>query len=331
MRRFRRSSMGLLSAVALALLLGVSEQVSRPLQAQGQPPIRSVRVKQGDTLEAIAIRHGVSLEALLRLNRNLKPEALQIGQEVKLPPPQNLVAVAAGDTFETLAQRHRTTTAALQQANPGIQPTQLQVGSWLRLPAAAPRPAPATPSPASGRSAAASPAKPAPARPASPASRAAAATAAPAAKAAGATRTPAPSPSPPPDSPAATPAQAALLLSAAERRDRAELQLRQQSGQARWRYFDNTVVDWGGWKLHPGGVRVTLVQPAAADVGPIRAGATAVAVQCSTLRQTWRISGQWQPWSTPEPRSVGQRIVLDLCANTLDAPATPIPPPPPAP
>ena len=307
--------------MALGLLLSASGEPLRPLQAQAQvqPPVRSVRVKQGDTLEAIALRHGVSLEALLRLNRSLKPEALQIGQEVKLPAPQNLVPVAAGDTFETLAQRHRTTTAALQQANPGIQPTQLQVGSWLRLPANGTRPPAAVKqAPAAGRAAAPS------AAPTSTPS----ATAAPTSS----TAKSAPLSAPPPDAPSTAPAEAALLLSAAERRDRAELQLRKQSGQARWRYFDNTVVDWGGWKLHPGGVRVTLVQPSAADVGPIRAGATAVAVQCSTLRQTWRISGQWQPWSTPEPRSVGQRIVLDLCANTLDAPATPIPPPaPPAP
>ena len=55
----------------------------------------------------------------------------------------------------------------------------------------------------------------------------------------------------------------------------------------------------------------------------------AVAVQCESLRQTWRIDGSWQPWEAPMPGSVGQRIVLDLCSNTLDGPAVPVPPPPP--
>ena len=55
--------------------------------------------------------------------------------------------------------------------------------------------------------------------------------------------------------------------------------------------------------------------------------ATAVAVQCESLRQTWRIDGGWQPWQTPVPGSVGQRIVVDLCSNTLDSPALPVPPP----
>ena len=141
-----------------------------------------------------------------------------------------------------------------------------------------------------------------------------------------AAQAPAPA-APAPDGPDAEDAQAALLLSPAERRDRAEIAQRDLSGQARWKWFDNTAVDWSGWRLHPGGVRITLVRPAAADVGVRRAGATAVAVQCSSLRQTWRVDGAWEPWSAPTAGSVGLRIVLDLCSNTLDGPAVPVPPP----
>lgn len=127
--------------------------------------------------------------------------------------------------------------------------------------------------------------------------------------------------------PAAGEAQAALLLSPAERRDRAEIAQRDLSGQADWKWFGGTAVDWSGWRLHPGGVRITLVRPDAADVGMRRAGATAVAVQCSSLRQTWRVDGTWEPWTIPTAGSVGLRIVLDLCSNTLDGPAVPVPPP----
>lgn len=127
--------------------------------------------------------------------------------------------------------------------------------------------------------------------------------------------------------PAAGEAQAALLLSPAERRDRAEIAQRDLSGQAHWKWFGGTAVDWSGWRLHPGGVRITLVRPDAADVGMRRAGATAVAVQCSSLRQTWRVDGTWEPWTIPTAGSVGLRIVLDLCSNTLDGPAVPVPPP----
>jgi hypothetical protein len=133
---------------------------------------------------------------------------------------------------------------------------------------------------------------------------------------------------PPPPEGSSAEASAALLLSPAERRDRAELEWREQSGQARWKWFNNTAVDWSGWKLHPGGVRITLVKPSISDLGLRGSAATAVAVQCTSLRQNWRIDGTWQGWDTPVPGSVGQRIVLDLCSNTLDGPAVPVPPAP---
>lgn len=124
-------------------------------------------------------------------------------------------------------------------------------------------------------------------------------------------------------------ASAALLLSPAERRDRAELALREQSGLARWKWFNRTAVDWAGWKLTASGARFTLVKASDTDLGVSRGGASAVAVQCETLRQTWRVNGQWLPWGAAAPGSVGQRIVLDLCSNTLNDPAVPLPPAPP--
>jgi hypothetical protein len=136
---------------------------------------------------------------------------------------------------------------------------------------------------------------------------------------------------PPPPEGSSAEASAALLLSPAERRDRAELEWREQSGQARWKWFNTTAVDWSGWKLHPGGVRITLVKPSISDLGLRGSAATAVAVQCTSLRQNWRIDGTWQGWDTPVPGSVGQRIVLDLCSNTLDGPAVPVQPPSPEP
>ncbi len=190
-----------------------------------------ITVREGDTLEQLALQHGVSLEALIRVNGISDPTLLQVGQVLQLPGGEPAAAEATWD--------------------------------------AAP---------------------------------------------------------PPPDG-AAGNAAAALLLSPAERRDRAELELREQSGRARWKWFNATAVDWAGWQLHPGGVRITLVKPSISDLGLRGSAATAVAVQCETLRQNWRIVGRWQGWDTPVPGSVGQRIVLDLCSNTLDGPAVPVPPP----
>ena len=101
-----------------------------------------------------------------------------------------------------------------------------------------------------------------------------------------------------------------------------------RDSRGRWRYYGDTVVDWGGWKRLPDGVRYTLVQPAPRDVGPIRAQATAIAVDCSSLRHNWRVNGAWETWSIPAPRSVGQQIVLDLCGNALNEERRAVPSPP---
>jgi len=224
---------GVLAAVCSGLLAALV-----PMVALGQS--RRITVVEGDTLEQLAERHGVSLEALIRLNDIGEPDLLQVGQVLQLPPRLSAPSGAGA--------------------------------------AAGARPADAE--------------------------------------------------APPPPAGSQEPA-AALLLSPAERRDRAELALREQAGLVRWKWFNATAVDWAGWKLHSGGVRITLVKPAAADLGVRGAAATAVAVQCESLRQTWRIDGSWQPWEAPMPGSVGQRIVIDLCSNTLDGPAVPLPPPPP--
>ncbi len=264
--------------------------------AQAAPPVRSVKVVQGDTLEALAARYGVSVQDLMRLNAITRPEELQIGQSLKLPPSKGLVQVRTGDTLAVLAARHRTTAAELQKLNPGLKPDQLKVGAWLRLPAA---PAGAKPTPTAT-------AKPAP-KPTATVT---------------ATVAPKPTATPKPPVPASPPAVKAPAPTAPPS------PVPPQPGEAvRWRFYGNTLVDWGGWKLHPGGVRVSLVQPTPAEVGPIRAQATAVAVHCSSLRQAWLINGAWGPWVVPEGRSVAQQIVLDLCANVSDPTAPAVPPP----
>ena len=194
------------------------------------------------------------------------------------------ITVVEGDTLEQLALRYRVDLQALIDLNGIRDPTLLQVGEVLKLP-----------------------------------------------EARGITKrnsAPADAMAPPPPEGSNAEAAAALLLSPAERRDRAELEWRERSGLARWKWFNATAVDWSGWKHHPGGVRITLVKPSISDLGLRGSAATAVAVQCTSLRQNWRIDGTWQGWDTPAPGTVGQRIVLDLCSNTLDGPAVPLPPPP---
>ncbi|MFM1798919.1 MAG: hypothetical protein RLZZ117_1197 [Cyanobacteriota bacterium] len=291
--------------LTLATLLALGFTPPLPAHAQAAGGARTHTVHSGDTLEGISQRTGVSVADLKRINGLKDADLLQVGQVLRLAPggaaaprKAGTVTIRGGDTLETLAKAHNTTVAALMKANPGLQPEKLKVGSSLRLPAASGSAAPAKPPAPPAKPAAAVPsqAKPAPAAPATPPPEA---------------RLPeAPPLSPPPSQPKDT-------------SDRP-----QPTIQGRWRYYGDTVVDWGGWKRLPDGVRFTLVQAAASDVGEGRAQATAIGVDCSTLRLTWRVKEAWEAWTVPPPRSVGQRIVLDLCGNTGADDRRPVPPPP---
>jgi LysM repeat protein len=274
-------------------------------QVSPAPP-RTVTVKSGDTLEGIAQRYGVSVAELKRVNSLKDADLLQVGQTLRLPVPprKGVVAVKSGDTLESIAKAHQTTVAALQKANPGVQPNNLKVGSTLRLPSAA------------GHS-----------TPAAKGSAPVAKGAAPAAKApAPAVKTPTPAPTPAPETAPATTSAAPRPPLAADTPLSPERT--ESPSRGRWRYYGDTVVDWGGWKRLPDGVRYTLVQAAAKDVGEARAQATAIAVDCSTLRHNWRVKEAWEAWSIPAPRSVGQQIVLDLCGNAAGDERRPVPAPP---
>jgi len=268
-----------------------------PAGAQSSGAPRTVTVRQGDTLEGISQRTGVSVAELKRLNGLKDADLLQVGQTLRLSaPPRKAsgVVVKSGDTLETIAKAHNTSVAALLKANPGIQPEKLKVGGTVRLPSAGGQPVAAKHAPASQ----------------SPPAKAASSTPQPTPPAPEVIKPPAPTVTPPTPQPPAP----------AEMGD--------PTSRGRWRYYDDTVVDWGSWKRLPDGVRFTLVQASARDVGEGRAQATAIGVDCSTLRHTWRVKEAWEAWSVPAPRSVGQRIVLDLCGNTASDDRRPVPPPP---
>ncbi|MFS6825982.1 LysM peptidoglycan-binding domain-containing protein [Cyanobium sp. ATX-6F1] len=250
------------SAVVFALLLaacvpaGLSQA---PLQAQslaqGLGPGRSITVREGDTLEAIAQRHGVSVEGLIEINQLKDANQLVVGQRLRLPPAGPGLLIRSGDTLEAIANRSDTTVDALQRLNPGLRAEALPVGSWLKLPG----------------SQGVRPEAPAPPRPLGPAI-----------------------PAPPAGTGDQT-AAAALLLSPAERRDRADLSLREQSGRARWRRYGSTEVDWAGWRLHPGGVRITLVEAgrgrSGGAAGRGNGGGGAVREPAPDLAHRWGLGG----------------------------------------
>jgi LysM repeat protein len=109
-------------------------------------------VRAGDTFFSIARRFGTTVDALIRANPGVDPDALLIGQQICVPgapgpevcPPGTFVyVVRLGDTFFGLARRFNTTVEAIQQANPFVDPDNLRVGQILCIPGVAPPVCPA--------------------------------------------------------------------------------------------------------------------------------------------------------------------------------------------
>jgi LysM repeat protein len=82
-----------LLAVTIAVLLIRSglrdDEVATPTPPRMTSPSaasHSVVVRSGDTLEGIALRVGTSVDTLQRLNPGLRPEALRVGQRIRVRP-----------------------------------------------------------------------------------------------------------------------------------------------------------------------------------------------------------------------------------------------------
>ncbi len=97
---------------------------------------RTVTARSGDTLYAIARRHGVPVRALIDANGLKPPYRLRVGQELVLPRPREHV-VARGETLYGISRRYRVGMSVLARANGLREPYRLVVGQRLRLPATA--------------------------------------------------------------------------------------------------------------------------------------------------------------------------------------------------
>jgi LysM repeat protein len=103
-------------------------------------------IKAGDTFWSIARANNLSLDAIIRANPGINPDALRVGQNICLPtaapfpgPPTcglGLVpyGIQAGDTLWDLARRSGTTVDTILRNNPGIDPDSLRVGQIICIP-----------------------------------------------------------------------------------------------------------------------------------------------------------------------------------------------------
>lgn len=108
-------------------------------EQQPRPKVITYTVVEGDTIEEIALRHGVSTETLLYINDMYADDILHIGQELLIPTMDALVyTVVEGDTMWGVADAFDADFDEIVAANPDVNADALQPGDILFVPGGTP-------------------------------------------------------------------------------------------------------------------------------------------------------------------------------------------------
>ncbi len=92
-------------------------------------------VLEGDTLSAIAVDYGLTMQTLLVANNLKNPNALKPGTELKIPPINGLLhMVKKGDTVSSLAKKYTAESEKIIAFNGLPQEGDLQIGTELMIP-----------------------------------------------------------------------------------------------------------------------------------------------------------------------------------------------------
>ena len=130
----------------------------RPSRNRRSAPGDRYTVEAGDTLSAIAARHGVSAQALAEANGLTLRSVIRVGQRLVVPESGSVAAqsrvssandspgsgardsgarlhrVRRGETLWDLSRRYGVSMAAIREANPFLEERELRAGDTLRLP-----------------------------------------------------------------------------------------------------------------------------------------------------------------------------------------------------
>ncbi|MBA2450350.1 MAG: LysM peptidoglycan-binding domain-containing protein, partial [Chloroflexi bacterium] len=136
---------GRISRLAIVVLVLASLVSGRAFVAAESEHV----VRDGETLSSIGVSHAVPLDQLLALNELVDPNALIVGQVIKLPAPAEPSAAAPppassaarqtyvvrpGDTVSGIAQSFGIAVQALAEANRLTDPNRLVAGQRLAIP-----------------------------------------------------------------------------------------------------------------------------------------------------------------------------------------------------
>lgn len=128
----------------LAIVIGWMALSVTPVRMAAAQSAGEYVVKPGDTLLAIALQFGISAAAIQSANNLNNPDALQIGQTLRIPGAQTGqggVAASAtshvvqpGDTLLAIANTYGVSVADLTRANGINESSLLQIGQRLVIP-----------------------------------------------------------------------------------------------------------------------------------------------------------------------------------------------------
>jgi LysM repeat protein len=142
-------------------LIRVGQVIKLSGNTAPQSAVESYRVKPGDTLSAIASRHGLSVSELTAINRINSSTIIYPGQVLRVakliasPQPaagaQDSYQVQAGDSLESIARKFGLSLSSIREFNGLSRSSIIYVGQMLNLKPVsppAPKPAPIIPNPA---------------------------------------------------------------------------------------------------------------------------------------------------------------------------------------
>ena len=94
-------------------------------------------VRPGDTLSAIAARHGADLADVLSWNRGLDADRIRVGQEIQIrsarPTREVVHRVQSGEVLGRIAERYDVTVSELVSWNRGLNPDRIRIGQEIRI------------------------------------------------------------------------------------------------------------------------------------------------------------------------------------------------------
>lgn len=111
---------------------------------------KTYKIKKGDTFWDLEKKNGWPHGTLQKLNPGVNPNALKVGQVIKVPkteqkatqpaggtakkPNYRTYKIKKGDTFWELERKNGWPIGTLQKLNPGVNPTKLQIGQTIKIP-----------------------------------------------------------------------------------------------------------------------------------------------------------------------------------------------------